>query len=165
MDTNIRRQKLLRTCMQRSVILVTQTKRMRVLQLSRGDPVQMLSSICHVQLDIISLRLVSNSIVPLANLHGRTATGKGQRNSGTPPSGQGKGTLVSSRSRREERSAIGSTSTVDCWLWRTPLKQAMRVGEHFLRVANGSGPVRILHVASQVSNWLCKAPTQKSHLD
>jgi len=83
----------------------------------------MLTSICHVQLDILSLRLASNSIVPLANLQRRTATGQGQRKSGTPLSGQGKGTRVSSRSRREESSAIGSTSTVDCWWWRTPLKQ------------------------------------------
>jgi len=146
-------------------MLVRQTNRMRVLRLRRGDPAQMLSSICHVQLDIISLRLASNSIVPLANLQGRTATGQGHRKSGTPLSGQGKGTRVSSRSRREESSAIGSTSTVDCWWWRTPLKQAMRVGAHLLRVANGSGPVRILHGASQFSNSLCKAPTQKSHLD
>ena len=45
-------------------------KRMRVLQLRRGDPAQSLSFIGHVQLEVHSLRPASNSIVHLANLHG-----------------------------------------------------------------------------------------------
>jgi len=140
-------------------------KRMRVLQLRRGDPAQSLSSIGHV-----SWKSTAYVRLPTVSSIWRTSTGerlqgRGKRKGGTPPSGLGKGTSVASRSRRAESAAIGSTSTVDCWWCRTPLKQAMRVGAHLLRVANGSGPVRILHVVAQVSNSLCKAPTQKSHLD